>query len=189
MVKLERTFCWYRPYTVIASGKEYVLEAIKFYDKDGNIVVSSSGWLENERGVDIQSIELDTDKITRRNKVKFDGEVFGTVCHSYAGSRLVLYIPMGMLNLHSVGKKKMFGDRIYECYKGDQDVFVTAYVDSLDKKLRVIKDTYSSLHERVGMFDMERNPDATISILKEMIDAVMDFKEERNNIDKIIVEE
>jgi threonylcarbamoyladenosine tRNA methylthiotransferase MtaB len=32
MIKLERTTNWYRPYTVVASGKEYLLENIHFYE-------------------------------------------------------------------------------------------------------------------------------------------------------------
>lgn len=53
MIKLERTNSWYRPYTVVASGTEYVLESIKFYDGGGNIISSNSGWLQNQYGSDI----------------------------------------------------------------------------------------------------------------------------------------
>lgn len=191
MIKLERTQSWYRPYTVIASGTEYVLESIKFYDEDGNIISSNSGWLQNQNGTDIPCIELNVDKITRRNKEKFDGQVFGTVCHCSYGNekRLNLYIPMSMLNLTYIGRKKMFGDRVYECYTGDQGVYVTRYVESLDKDLRVIKDDYSALYESVDLYSMERNPEGTIFHLKQMIETIEKFKTERANIDSIIVED
>lgn len=191
MIKLERTQSWYRPYTVIASGTEYVLESIKFYDEDGNIVSSNSGWLQNQNGTDIPCIELNVDKITRRNKEKFDGQVFGTVCHCSYGNekRLNLYIPMSMLNLTYIGRKKMFGDRVYECYTGDQGVYVTRYVESLDKDLRVIKDDYSALYESVNLYSMERNPEGTIFHLKQMIETIEKFRTERANIDSIIVED
>lgn len=188
MIKLERTMSWYRPYTVVASGKEYILEAIKFYDKDGNIVASQSGWLENKFGNDIQSIELNTEKVTRRNKEKFDGEVFGTVFHSYNKTRLVLYIPMDMVNLTYVGRKKMYGDRVYEVYEGDQGIYVTKYVESLDKDLRVVQNEYECLLEKVDLYSMEKNPDETIEMLTQMIETVKRFKVERANIDSIIID-
>lgn len=188
MIKLERTASWYRPYTVVASGKEYLLEQIHFYDENGVVVSSTSGWLENARGVDLHEVELPVDKVIRRNKEKFDGEVFGITFRSYNETRLVLYIPMSMLNITYDCKKKLWGDRVYECYTGDQDIYLTKYVESLDKDLRVIKNNYSALLEKVGLFDMERNPDEIILKLAQMIDVVKDFKEERKNIDAIVVE-
>lgn len=191
MIKLERTQSWYRPYTVIASGTTYVLESIKFYDEDGNIISSNSGWLQNQGGSDIPCIELNVDKITRRNKEKFDGQVFGTACHcSYSNEkRLNLYIPMSMLNLTYIGRKKMYGDRVYACYTGDQGVFVTSYIESLDKELRVVESDYEVLLKSVDSYSMQKNPDLTIEKLKEMIEVVKKFKAERANIDSIIVEE
>lgn len=189
MIKLKRATNWYRPYTVVARGKEYLLEKIHFYDETGIVVSSNDGWLENARGVDIQEIELPVDKIIRRNKEKFDGEVFGITFRSYNETRLVLYIPMTMLNINYDCKKKLYGDRVYECYKGDQEVYLNKYIKSLDADLRVIKDNYRALLEKVGMYDMERNPDEIILKLTQMIDVVKDFKEERKNIDAIVVKD
>ena len=59
---------------------------------------------------------------------------------------------------------------------------------SLDADLRVIKNNYKALLEKVSMYDMERNPDEIILKLTQMIDVVKDFKEERKNIDAIVVE-
>lgn len=190
MIKLERTVGWYRPYTVVASGKEYVLDNIKFYDKDGNILSAGNGWLQCKAGSDIPCIELDIEKVTRRNKEKFDGEVFGmTMRCSYSNeTRLVLYIPMDMLNIKYEGKKKMCGDRVYECYTGDQGVYVTKYVESLDKDLRAIKNDYTALLESVELFKMERNPEAAIEGLYKMIETIKKFQVERQNIDNIVVE-
>lgn len=190
MIRLERTCGWYRPYTVVASGTTYVLESIKFYDESGNIVATSSGWLQNQCGSDIPWIDLNTDKVTRRNKEKFDGEVFGTVCHcSYSSEkRLNLYIPMSLVNLTYIGKTKMYGDKVYACYTGDQGIYVTNFVKSLDKKLSNIKSGYSYLLESVDSYHMEKNPDETIATLKEMIQTIEEYKEERANIDSIIVE-
>lgn len=191
MIKLERTANWYRPYTVVASGTTYTLESIKFYNENGEIVATSSGWLQNQCGTDIPCVELNADKITRRNKEKFDGEVFGTVCHcSYSSEkRLNLYIPMSLVNLTYVGKKKMFGDRVYACYTGDQGIYITTFVQALDKKLSNIKSGYSYLLEEVDSYHMEKNPDETIAKLKEMIETIEEYKKERANIDSIIVED
>ena len=188
MITLKRTTNWYRPYTVLASGKEYFLEKIHFYDESGVIVSSGSGWLQDIRGMDIKEVELPVDKVTRRNKEKFDGEVFGLTFRSYNETRLVLYIPISMLNIKYDCKRKMYGDRIYECYKGDNDVYLTKYVERLDFDLRVIKNEYSALYDDVKLFNMERNPDTIIDKLYEMIESVKKFKIERDNIDNIVVE-
>ena len=188
MIKLERTSNWYRPYTVVASGKEYLLENIHFYDENGVVVSSGSGWLQSINGMDIEEIELPVDKVTRRNKEKFDGEVFGLTFRSYNETRLVLYIPISILNIKYDCKRKMYGDRIYECYKGDQNIYLTKYVESLDAKLRLIKNDYSALYESVELFEMERNADKAIQNLKQMIETIEKFKEERKNIDSIVVE-
>lgn len=189
MIKLERKLSWYRPYVVTASGKEYVLESIRFYDVEGNIVLHSSGWLQDVRGMDIQEIELPTDKITRRNKVKFDGEVFGTIHPSYNNeSRLNLYIPMSMLNIRYECKKKMYGDRVYECYTGDQGIYLTKYIKSLDAELTIVKSSYEALLSDVSLFNMMKDPNKTIENLEKMIKVVEAFKEERQKIDSIVVE-
>ena len=188
MIKLERTTNWYRPYAVVASGKEYLLENIHFYDENGIVVSSGSGWLQNINGMDIKELELPVEKVIRRNKEKFDGEVFGITYRSYNETRLVLYIPISMFNIEYDCKRKMYGDRIYECYKGDNNIYLTKYVESLDKDLRVIKDDYSALYESVGLYEMERNPEGTIFHLKQMIEAIEKFQEERKNIDSIVVE-
>lgn len=188
MIKLERTTNWYRPYTAVASGKEYILENIKFYDADGVVVSSGNGWFQDIRGLDIKKIELPIDKITRRNKEKFDGEVFGLTFRSFNETRLILYIPISMLNVKYDCKRKMHGDRIYECYTGDQGIYLTKYVESLDKNLKVVKDDYSALYESVGLYEMTRNPDGTIWHLKQMIETIEKFKIERQLIDNLIVE-
>lgn len=73
---ITRATSFYRPYFVVASGREYRVEKIHFYN-DGKILVSTnSGWLENENGRDIESIEISVDEIKARRKENFDGTVF-----------------------------------------------------------------------------------------------------------------
>lgn len=186
MIKLERKLNWYRPYVVTASGKEYVLESIRFYDHNG-VVLYASGWLQDVHKMDIKEIELPIDKITRRNKEKFDGEVFGTIYHSFNNeSRLNLYIPISMLNIKYVGKKRMFGDSIYECYEGDQGIYITKRLISLDTELNLIKSDYEALLSDVSLFEMTRHPDESIEKLEKMIEVVKAFKEERQRLDDIV---
>lgn len=188
MTELKRGTSWYRPYTVTASGKEYALESIKVYDEDGKILYCR-GWFEDSRGMDITSVILPVDKITRRNKVKFDGTVFGTVCHPYSGeTRLNLYIPMSMINLKFIGRRKMYGDRVYNCYQGDNDIFITEYVESLNNKLTDITAKYSNLFDAVETYEMSKNPDKTIETLLQMVEVIKEFKEERANIDSMVIE-
>jgi hypothetical protein len=188
MIKLERVHSWYRPYGVVAGGKEYVLDGIRFYDENG-VVVSAGGWLQDVSGKDVPTVILPVDKVIRRNKEKFDGEVFGCVTRDLGESKLILHIPTKMVNLKYEGKKKLYGDRVYECYVGDFGMYLTKYVESLDSDLRAIRDKYDGLLSSIGAYDVQKNPDEVINKLGQMIELVSAYKEERTRIDNIVVED
>ena len=188
MIKLERTYSWYRPYGVTASGKEYTLDSIKFYNETG-VVVEAGGWLQDVFGRDVPTVILPVEKVIRRNKEKFDGEVFGLVTRDLHGeSKLILYIPTEMVNLKYEGKKKLYGDRVYECYVGDFGMYLTNYVESLNGELRSIRNKYDGLLSGVGAYDIQKNPDEVIEKLNQMIELVNSYKEERSRIDNLVVE-
>lgn len=159
---IQRKANWYRPYYVMASGREYKLERIHFY-KDNKILVSSnSGWLENSKGLDIESIELPIDEIKAKRKENFNGEIFAiSKGKEIYGDDLLaeLYIPAEMFNIHFVEHVIKYNSQIRAIYKGEQDIYITSYVKSLDEYLNCIRSQYEEIYKRVS--------DTCLSIHKE----------------------
>ena len=124
---ITRKAAWYRPYYIVASGREYRLEKIHFY-KDGKILVSTnSGWLENQNG-DIESIELPIDEIKAKRKEDFNGKVFviSKGKEPYGDELLAeLYIPSDMLNVQFVENKIEYKTQVRAIYKGANGIYIS----------------------------------------------------------------
>ena len=190
MITLSREISWYRPYTVHVNGKDYLLENIKFYDENGVIVTTGSGWASTVQGIDMQELIIDAEKVVRRNKEKFDGEVFGIIvkCSYSNESRINLYIPAKLVNLKYVGKKKMYGNRVYDVYQGDNNLQCAKYVESLDNTLRDIQNCYAGLLEKVSSYELQLHPEQIKDRLLQMIGLVENYNEEKAKVDVIVVE-
>ena len=148
---------WYRPYYVVASGREYKLEKIHFYN-DGKILVSvNSGWLENQNETDIKSIELPIDEIKARRKENFDGNVFviSKGKEDY-GTDLIaeLYIPSDMLNVQFVENKIEYKTQVRAIYKGANGIYISSYVKSLDGELNKIRNEYEEIYKACDGYNL-----------------------------------
>jgi hypothetical protein len=190
MITLCREVSWYRPYTVNINGKKYLLEDIKFYDENGVIVTTGGGWAQTVNGIDMTELIINTDKVIRRNKEKFDGEVFGIIvkCSYYNESRINLYIPAKLVNSKYVGKKKMHGNNVYDVYQGDHSLQCTKFVASLDTAMHEIQNCYSTLLERVSTYELQFHTEQIKDRLLQMIGLVDTYIEEKAKVDNIIVE-
>ena len=190
MITLSREISWYRPYTVYVNGKDYLLNDIKFYDENGVIVSTGSGWASTVQGIDMQELIIDAEKVVRRNKEKFDGEVFGIIVKcSYANeSRINLYIPAKLVNLKYVGKKKMHGNNVYDVYQGDHDLQCTKFVVALDTTMHEIQNCYSTLLEKVSTYELQFHTEQIKDRLLQMIGLVDTYIEEKAKVDGILVE-
>ena len=107
-MKIGRESGFYRPYAIVVNNRGYYVENICFYNESG-VVVSTKGWLENNNGGDIKEIELPIEEIKLRRKENFDGKVFAmTNKNKYTNeTRMKLYIPCNMLDIHFVEKRYM----------------------------------------------------------------------------------
>lgn len=154
---VQRKSNWYRPYYIVASGREYKLENIHFY-KDNKIIVSSnSGWLENSKGLDITSIELSVDEIKVKRKENLNGEIFAISKgkESYTNDLLAeLYIPAEMLGVHFVKHMIMYGSQVRAIFEGEQGIYLTSYVKSLNEHLNAIRNEYEETYKRVSETDL-----------------------------------
>ena len=82
-MKIGRTTNWYRPYAITVNNKGYKIHQIHFYNAEGIVVSSNSGWLETREG-DIKEVELPIEKLKLKRKVKFDGTVFAIAAFEIA---------------------------------------------------------------------------------------------------------
>ena len=67
MITLKREANWYRPYYAVVNDRQYRVDNLKIY-QDGKILVETGSWFENERGRDIEVVNLPVDKIILRRK-------------------------------------------------------------------------------------------------------------------------
>ena len=154
---ITRKVNWYRPYYVMASGREYKIENIHFYN-DGKIIVSSNcGWLENQHGQDIENLELPIDEIKARRKEIFDGKVFviSKGKESYTNELLAeLYIPTDMLDIQFVENKIEYQTQVRAIYKGVQDIYISTYIKSIDGELNSIRKQYDEIYKACDGYNL-----------------------------------
>ena len=66
MIVIGKDYNWYRPYIY----DKYTIKNIMFYNENGVIAQSNSGWLENN-GKDLEQITINVDEITLKRKEDF----------------------------------------------------------------------------------------------------------------------
>lgn len=158
-MKIRRTESWYRPYIVSVNGRNYRVNKMHFYGDGKIIVTNNNGWLEttDKYGMssDIAEIELPTEEITQKRKIKLDGTVFIiSGGKDYSGENTAdLYIPAEMLNVHFVEHKLEYNKQVRAIYKGDQGIYISQYIKSIDGKLNSIRAEYEKCYK--GVSDME----------------------------------
>lgn len=156
-MKLTRGTSWYRPYYVTANNKGYKVNTIKFYKDNEIIVASNSGWLENKNDMDITEIVLPVEEVKVRRKAKFDGEVFiiSLGKEDYGNETIAdVYIPADMLGIHFVEHKIMYNSQVRAVFEGEQGIYITSYVKSLNEHLNAIRNEYEETYKRVSDTDL-----------------------------------
>lgn len=66
MIVIGKDYNWYRPYIY----DKYTIKNIMFYNENGVIAQSNSGWLENN-GKDLEQITINVDEIALKRKEDF----------------------------------------------------------------------------------------------------------------------
>lgn len=187
---LKRKVRCYRPYYIVASGREYKLEKIHFY-KDGQILVSTySGWLEKENGGDIESLELPVNEIKVKRKVNFNGEIFAISQgkESY-GDDLVaeLYIPAEIFNVHFVENVIKYQTQVRAIYKGDNDIHIETYIKSIDGELQVIKNQYEEIYKICDGFNLAYHTDNIIKNLNKLKELAEQYVKAKEQMEKLTI--
>ena len=193
MIILKREAKWYRPYYAIVNDKQYKVDNLKIY-QDGKILVETGSWFENERGRDIEEVNLPVDKIMLRRKEKFDGNVFAmTHKEKYGSDTLVdVYIPAETLGIKFVGYKIEY-KQLRVAYSGEQDIYITSYIKSLDSHLWEIEKSYMEIYKQAGDYALRNETgddgENLIGLLDKMKELVVEYITEKKRVANLTVDE
>ena len=193
MITLKREANWYRPYYAIVNDRQYKVDNLKIY-QDGKILVETGSWFENERGRDIEVVNLPVDKIILRRKEKFDGNVFAmTHKESYGNETLIdVYIPAETLGIKFVGYKIKY-KQLQVAYSGEQDIYITSYIKSLDSHLWEIEKSYMEIYKQAGDYALRNETgddgENLIGLLDKMKKLVVEYITEKKRVANLTVDE
>lgn len=152
-MKIGRVAKWYRPYGVTVNNKFYKVDRIKFYQDDKVLVESNSGWLETKNGRDVAEIDLPIEEIKLKRKEKFDGTVFIVSLgkEPYGSDTIAdVYIPADMLNVHFVKHQIQRPHQVTAVYEGEQGIYISTYIKSLDSELYALREAYEAVYKEVS---------------------------------------
>ena len=182
---------WYRPYYVSVNNKWYKINQIKFYKDNEIIVTSNSGWLETTRG-DIKELELPIDEIKLKRKEKFDGTVFLiSRGKEWCGNDIEadLYIPADMLNVHFVGYEIAFKTQVRAIFEGEQGVYISTYVKSLDSELHTIRDEYEKVLKEVDGYRLAHHTEDIMQNIDKLKELAEKYKVEQHKVNNLTIDD
>lgn len=183
-MKIGRGTNWYRPYSVTVNNKYYKIAKIHFYNTEGIVVSSNSGWLETKQS-DIKEIELPIEELKLKRKIKFDGTVFIVS----KGREADLYIPADMLNIHFVEHKIMYSTQVRAIYEGEQGIYITSYVKSLNEGLMSIRAEYEEIYKRVTDSDLSIKGNGVLGDIDRLKVLAEEFIAERIRISNLTIDD
>lgn len=193
MITLKRETKWYRPYYAVVNNRQYKVDNLKIY-QDGKILVETGSWFENERGRDIEEVNLPVDKIILRRKEKFDGNVFAmTHKEKYGSDTLVdVYIPAETLGIKFVGYKIEY-KQLRVAYSGEQDIYITSCIKSLDSHSWEIEKNYMEIYKQAGDYALRNETgddgEKLIGLLDKMKELVVEYITEKKRVANLTVDE
>lgn len=193
MITLKRETKWYRPYYAVVNNRQYKVDNLKIY-QDGKILVETGSWFENERGRDIEVVNLPVDKIILRRKEKFDGNVFAmTHKEKYGSDTLVdVYIPAETLGIKFVGYKIEY-KQLRVAYSGEQDIYITSCIKSLDSHSWEIEKSYMEIYKQADDYALRNKTgddgENLIGLLDKMKELVVEYITEKKRVANLTVDE
>lgn len=191
-MRVGRKSNFYRPYYVIASGREYQVDKIHFYKDSAILVSTNSGWLENKNGADIESIELPVDEIKVKRKESLDGKIFViSKGKELYGNDLIaeLYIPANMFDVHFVRNQIVCKRYISAVYEGANDIFISSYVKSIDGELNNIRKQYEELYKSCEGYDFAYHTDDVIEKLDTLKNLAKQYLDEKQRVESLTIDD
>ena len=191
-MKIGQVNNWYRPYYVLVNNKWYKVNTIKFYRDNEIIVESNSGWLEKVSGGDIKEIELPIEEIKLKRKESFNGKVFIiSRGKEWCGNdtEADLYIPADMLGIHFVGHEIAFKTQVRAVFEGEQGIYITKYVKSLDNELHTIRNKYEETYKQIDGYRLAYHTQEVIENLDKLKELAEKYITEKHKVDNLTIED
>lgn len=189
---LTRESNWYRPYYMVASGRKYKVERIHFYKDNAILVSTNSGWLENQNGADIESIELPIDEIKVKRKEIFDGKVFAISKgkERYGNDLLAeLYIPADMFNIHFVENIIRYRTQVRAVYKGSNDIYIDVYVKSINVELNSIESQYEEVYKACDGYNLGYHTEDILEKLDTLKALAEQYIKEKKRVESLTIDD
>lgn len=187
-----RTSIYYAPYYLTTNSKKYKVNRIHFYKDDKILVSSNNAWLETLTGEDLYGFYLDVDKIRVKRKEKFDSTVFIiSRGRKMYGTEIEadLYIPADMLNIHFVENKIEYETQIRAIYRGDNNIYISQYIKSLDGDLCKIRTEYDALIESCNSARLAYEVENVIKDLEKLQVLAKQYIEEKQRIEALTLDD
>ena len=185
-----KKYSCYRPYYMVASGRNYKVEQIHFYKDNAILVSSRSGWLEKESGADIVGIELPIDEIKVKRKASFDGKVFAiSKGKEWCGSDLTadLYIPAEMLDIHFVENVIQYKTQVRAIYKGSNDIYSSDYIKSIDAMLNSIRNQYEEIYKDCDGYNLGYHTEDILEKLDKLKTLAEEYIAEKKRVESLTI--
>lgn len=147
---LRKTVSWMNPLNVEINNKNYELDNIRFYNKDGVISSTGHGWFNNNSNFDVV---LSTSKpIKKKNKIDFSQNIpFIVKADSYTVSRYDLFLPISDFDITTEFQK--IDNFIFACYKMydkyERALTWKTYQASLEEQKRDIERNIADIGEQL----------------------------------------
>ena len=184
---------WYRPYKVIASGRNYFLDKIVFFEKDGIMVENRNGWLENERGIDLPEFYLPVEslKVKRKATLSTDEPYLISLGKDYTKeNKAILYVPMHMVNLHLEKYEIVYGYQLRAIYKGEQNIHFDVFIKALNGELTLLSEEYERAYKDVEHFQMRTSTREEVMERIDNLKSIADrYHAEKERLDNLTMEE
>lgn len=190
-MKIGQVNNWHRPYYVLTNGKWYQINQIKFYEDNEIIVESNRGWLEQVSGGDIKEIELPIDEIKLKRKEKFDGTVFLiSQGKNWSGKLMAdVYIPADMLGVHFVRHEIAFKTQVRAVFEGEQGIYISKYIKSLDSELHAIRNEYEEVLKEIDGYRLAHHTEDIMQNIDKLKELAEKYLIEQHRIANLTIDD
>ena len=100
-----------------------------------------------------------------------------------------LYIPAELLNIHFTENKIEYKTQIRAIYRGDNDIYISRYIKSLDDDLRKIRAEYDALIENCSGYRFTDKTENIIEDLEKLQTLAKQYLQEKQRIEALTIDD
>ena len=184
MTKLYQKSRYYKPLSLEVKGKEYTLNSFVFYNKDGIILKTNHGWLEN--GLE-PNFEFEVVKKLKENFTKKEAYILKSKDFSLSDVYYELYIHEDLVGL----KKpiyKISSNMVFATYDSNIDNFkFDIYIKSLEDDLYNVRKEINKLCEELECYRI--SSESLESTILKLVELKEKLKQEEEKLKNYTIED